>query len=224
MGAYNKILLDEVKNNFGAMLDCGINALGFESKAFYNMFLTSKMSKRINSGDCYIISTLGGVELAELIVNHAMNNSRYVHVKRASDSEFNTRLNNAIVHKESKEYWAGSVIAEYAWEKNMSYQELNRYIGIEEVVSLYDSFGDVDYLMVSIRIDEMIKGKKTISNLKVRREKVGLSQRDLANATGIPVRTIQQYEQRQKRINKASAEYLVKMSTVLKCDVRDIME
>ena len=42
--------------------------------------------------------------------------------------------------------------------------------------------------------------------------------------SGIPLRTIQQYEQRQKNINKAQAEYLVALARVLCCEVEDLME
>ena len=40
----------------------------------------------------------------------------------------------------------------------------------------------------------------------------------------VPVRTIQQYEQRQKNINKAQAEYLVVLAKVLCCEAGDLME
>ena len=39
-----------------------------------------------------------------------------------------------------------------------------------------------------------------------------MSQKELANKTEIPLRTIQQYEQKQKNINKAQAEYLIRLS------------
>ena len=55
-------------------------------------------------------------------------------------------------------------------------------------------------------------------------ELVGLNQRELAELSGVPLRTIQQYEQRQKDINKAQAQYLVMLAQVLGCDMRDLME
>ena len=45
-----------------------------------------------------------------------------------------------------------------------------------------------------------------------------LSQSQLAKACGIPVRTIQQYEQRQKDLSKARAEYLISLARALNCD------
>lgn len=53
------------------------------------------------------------------------------------------------------------------------------------------------------------------------RRKVFLSQRELAELSGVPVRTIQ-YEQRQKNINKA--QYLVMLARVLCCAVEELLE
>ncbi len=65
---------------------------------------------------------------------------------------------------------------------------------------------------------------KPETNLKNLRKIAGLSQRELAELSAIPVRTIQQYEQRQKNINKAQAEYLVMLAQVLCCEIADLME
>lgn len=42
--------------------------------------------------------------------------------------------------------------------------------------------------------------------------------------SGIPMRTIQQYEQRQKNINKAKAEYVVMLAKTLFCTGEDLIE
>lgn len=47
---------------------------------------------------------------------------------------------------------------------------------------------------------------------------------EVLDQSGIPVHTLQQYEQRQKNINKASAEYLVMLAKVLCCTVEDLVE
>jgi transcriptional regulator with XRE-family HTH domain len=51
-----------------------------------------------------------------------------------------------------------------------------------------------------------------------------MTQKELANASNIPLRTLQQYEQRQKDINKAQGIYLYQLSKVLYCDIEDLME
>ena len=48
--------------------------------------------------------------------------------------------------------------------------------------------------------------------------------RKLAEASGVPLRTIQQYEQRQKSINKAQAQYLIMLARALYCNAEDLIE
>jgi transcriptional regulator with XRE-family HTH domain len=62
------------------------------------------------------------------------------------------------------------------------------------------------------------------SRLKKTRIKNGLSQSALAKASGVPLRTIQQYEQRQKDINRAGAAYIIMLSSALNCDPASILE
>jgi transcriptional regulator with XRE-family HTH domain len=52
----------------------------------------------------------------------------------------------------------------------------------------------------------------------------GLTQSQLSEETGIPIKTIQQYEQGRKDINKAQAEYVIKLAQVLCCNPVDLLE
>lgn len=66
--------------------------------------------------------------------------------------------------------------------------------------------------------------RERTSNLKRIRESKGMSQSQLAKASGVNVRMIQYYEQGAKDINKASVETVVKMADALGVDVKRIME
>lgn len=63
---------------------------------------------------------------------------------------------------------------------------------------------------------EIYNNRKEGTNLKTLRLNAGLSQSVLAEISDIPVRTIQQYEQKQKNINAAKAETVVKLAKALK--------
>lgn len=65
---------------------------------------------------------------------------------------------------------------------------------------------------------------KPETNLKLLRHQAGLTQKQLADLSGIPLRTIQQYEQRRKNINKAQAEYLIMLARSLSCEAEDLLE
>ncbi|MBQ2578202.1 MAG: helix-turn-helix transcriptional regulator [Lachnospiraceae bacterium] len=56
------------------------------------------------------------------------------------------------------------------------------------------------------------------------RKLLGMSQRELAETSGVNIRTIQQYETGAKDINKASVQNVVAMARALHCDVEDLME
>lgn len=49
-------------------------------------------------------------------------------------------------------------------------------------------------------------------------ERTGYSQSELAELTGVPLRTLQQYEQGQKDISHARADYIISLSKALDVD------
>lgn len=73
-------------------------------------------------------------------------------------------------------------------------------------------------------MNELYRDAQQETNLKQLRKRAGLSQSELAEASGVPLRTIQQYEQRQKSINNAQAQYLIMLARALYCTVEDLIE
>ena len=62
------------------------------------------------------------------------------------------------------------------------------------------------------------------TNLKRIRASYGCTQAELAKHSGVSLRSIQMYEQRNKDINKASTETLYRISKVLGCTIEDLLE
>lgn len=63
-----------------------------------------------------------------------------------------------------------------------------------------------------------------MTNLKQYREMRKLSQRELAEKSGVSLRTLQDYEQGRKPINQAAAITVYKLSEVLECNVWELLE
>ena len=59
--------------------------------------------------------------------------------------------------------------------------------------------------------------------MKELREKAGLTRAELAEETGINIRTIEAYEQGRKDINGAKLKTLLKLCKVLNCNLEDIV-
>lgn len=62
------------------------------------------------------------------------------------------------------------------------------------------------------------------TNLKRIRLIYGCSQRELAEMSGVNLRSIQMYEQRQKDINKAQSDSLYRLAKSLGCTMEDLLE
>lgn len=89
---------------------------------------------------------------------------------------------------------------------------------------MYDPYHEMDIRQFVDKLNEMYRNAKPETNLKTLRTLANLSQSELAAQTGISVRTLQQYEQRQKNINHAQTETLLRLSKVLDCTIEDLVE
>jgi len=63
-----------------------------------------------------------------------------------------------------------------------------------------------------------------MNNLKHYRKKAGLTQAQLAEKVGISHRTLQDYEQGQKPLEKAAAITVLNMARILDCTVEDLID
>lgn len=68
-----------------------------------------------------------------------------------------------------------------------------------------------------------MKGRRKISHLQEYRKRLGYTQKELAEQTGVNLRTLQQYETGAKDIRKAAGEQLVKLARVLCCEEEDLL-
>ena len=208
--AYDKVYLDKARTALGRMLDFAVYDLKYDIAEFFDLFIKSGVAKRFETGDFTIISGMSGVEIAYKVLEQSG-------VERE-------RIKPNYTASRSEEFWTGWALAYYQWETSMSFAEIVQYVPIKDILALYQPYHEMDIRQFVDKVTAMYKAAKPETNLKLLRQKAGLSQRELADLSNIPVRTIQQYEQRQKNINKAQAEYLVMLAKVLYCEVGDLLE
>ena len=208
--AYDKIYLEQARRTLARMLDYVVNDLNFDIDEFFDFFINSRISKQFESGDPSIISGRSGVEIAYIIIEENNINIEVVKPRYT--------VNRSV------EYWTGYALAYFQWKTGLSFENINRYIPIRRIEELYYPYHEMDIRQLCDKLTEMYIEEKPDTNLKMMRKRAKLSQRELAVLTDIPVRTIQQYEQRQKDINKASMEYMYKLSNALVCEPRELME
>ena len=192
------------------MLDFATYDLHFEIEKFWDLFLISGIADRFADGDFSVLVGKSGIELAYEVLERVG-----IPAKRTTPRYSANR---------SEEYWTGWALAYYQWESSLTFSEITGFVSISEIRNLYHPYHEMDIRQFCDEMWQLYQKAKTGSNLKLMRKAAGLSQRDLADLSGVSFRTIQQYEQGQKNINKASAERLLMLSRALNCDFASLLE
>ena len=208
--AYDKTYLDKARTALGRMLDFAVYDLKYDIEDFFALFITSGIAARFEKGDYSVIVGMSGVELAYKVLELAKGEENRIKPQYTADR--------------SEEYWAGWALAYYQWDTALSFEEIVRAVPMKRIVQMYSPYHEMDIRQFCDKMNELYRAAQPETNLKALRQRSGLSQRELAEQSGVPLRTIQQYEQRQKSINKAQAEYLLMLARTLCCDMEDLLE
>ena len=208
--AYDKTYLEDARRALARMLDYAVNDLKFDISEFYYYFLSSNISEQFENGNTSVIVGRSGTEIAYMVIEENNINIECIKPKYTVNR--------------SEEYWTGYALAYFQWRTGLSFKDINKYIPIERIQKLYNPYHEMDIRQFYDRMVSIYMEEKPDTNLKSLRKRAKLSQKELSEITDIPIRTIQQYEQRQKDINKASMEYVYKLSKALMCEPKDLME
>ena len=209
-GAYDKSYLEKARSSLGRMLDFAVYDLKVDIKEFFDRFIVSGIANAFEIGDSKTIAGKSGVEIAYEVMEKTGEDVRNIKPRYTANR--------------SEEYWTGWALAYYQWKTSLSFSEIVRCIPIDQIMSMYSPYHEMDIRHFADKMSELYYQAKPETNLKIYRKRAGLSQKQLAELANIPVRMVQHYEQRQKNINKAQTEYLVKLSKVLNCDIEDLLE
>ncbi|MCI8332697.1 MAG: helix-turn-helix transcriptional regulator [Clostridiales bacterium] len=211
--AYEETYLNDAMNNLGDMFDYAICDLGYEPEIFFSQFLISGIAKYFEKGNPKYIAGLSGIELADEVI--------YRTEGKRPCAEPSEEINK------SPEYWSGWILAYYQWYTAHSFSYIHkRGLNISRILSLYPTLHEADLSKFVSVADGIIEKSKNndVSNLKKIRQAKGVTQKELSELTGVSLRMIQLYEQKQQNIRKAEAQTLVNISKSLGCDVETLFE
>ena len=203
--AYNKIYLDDACNLLGSYFDVAVNYFHVSLDTAYFNFLMSTFSQALEMGIPNIISGMSGVEL----YNRIFEDNK--HIEYISLSK-------------SKEYWLGYSLAYYHWYTSTGFAFVAKYIGIGELMDMYQIYHEMDIMHFIDHLNELINSRKGKSNLEIKRREAQLTREKLSFLSGVPIRTIEQYEQGLKDINKAQVMTVLALAKSLFCPPEEILE
>lgn len=202
--AYNEVYVNNAMQTMAIMLDYAVNFRSKDLETFFNKFIKSPFAKNFEQGNPTIVAGLSGVELYGLICKEDLAKEEYVSFER------------------TPEYWLGWSLAYYQWYSVRTFKEIIFSVSIKEMLSWYKTLHECDIMRFVEAIEEKIKKRPT--NLEILRKRVGISQSQLSALSGVSIRSIQMYEQRQNDISKAQFNILDAISKVLGCNVYDLVD
>lgn len=210
--AYSESYLDDAMQNVGDMLDYALVDCSYVPNEFFSWFIISGIATKIEHGNPKYITGMSGVELAREVV--FLTTGSYPTEERV------------IKDFAGREYWAGWIIAYYQWYSGLKFSDMvENGLSLSEVLSLY-ILHEADQSKFVDTANEIINRHKLVkpSNLTTIRKARGFTQGQLAEQSGVTLRMIQLYEQRQNDINKAQAGTLLSLAKALGCEMEDLME
>ena len=120
--------------------------------------------------------------------------------------------------------WRGWAIAYYQWYSGRKYSDIFKVLSFEDLQKMYYTLHEADITKFVGIVDSKIKAYFSETNLKRIRTAYGFTQAELAERSGVSLRSIQMYEQRNKNINKASADTMYSLAKALGCTMEDLIE
>ena len=207
--AYDRLYLEKAAVALGRMFDYACYDLSFSLADFWELFLVSGYAERFGAGEPGLLVGRSGMELARLVLEKVGIPDRVTEPRPTVGR--------------SEEYWTGWALAHYQWETGRAFRDITSAVPVEEIRLLYSAYHEMDIRQFYDKMDELMGAGKGEPELKRLRRKAGFSQRQLSDISGVPVRTIQQYEQQQKDIRRARAETLEKLATALRCRSSELL-
>ena len=97
-------------------------------------------------------------------------------------------------------------------------------LSYEDLQNMYPTLHEADITKFADIADARMKEFFPDTNLRRIRTAYGCTQAELAKRSGVTLRSIQMYEQRNKDINKASVETAYRLAKILGCTIEDLIE
>lgn len=208
--AYQEIYLSKAQAVLGEAFDYAINICNISGDNFIKQFVVSSVCKRLENGEPLYLAGKSGIELVRDII--AESTGKEINVEPVD------RFNR------SPEYWIGWAVAYYQWYSDRKYSIIFHALPFGDLQKMYYTLHEADISKFADIADERIRELYPETNLKRIRAAYGCTQAELAKESGVSLRSIQMYEQRNKDINKASADSLYRIAKVLGCSMEDLIE
>ena len=208
--AYQEIYLSKAQSVIGDAFDYAVNTCAILGTDFVKLFIASSVSKRMENGEPAYLAGKSGIEIVREIVAETKGQELQIEPQEHFGR--------------SKEYWIGWAIAYYQWYSGRKYSDIFKVLSFEDLQKMYYTLHEADITKFVDIVDSKIKEYFPETNLKRIRTAYGFTQAELAERSGVSLRSIQMYAQRNKNINKATADTMYSLAKALGCTMENLIE
>jgi len=208
--AYHEMYLSNAQAALGTAFDYAVNTCKIPGEDFIKLFVASSVSKRMERGEPACLAGKSGIELTMDIVIETKGQE--------------LRIEQQTSFLRSVEYWIGWAVAYYQWYSGRTYSDIFKVLSFDDLYQMYHPLHEADISKFTDIVDAKMKAFFPETNLKRIRTAYGCTQAELSERSGVSLRSIQMYEQRNKNINKASVDTIHSLAKVLGCTIEDLME
>jgi len=196
--------------NLGNMFDFAVNFYKYPGNKVLDIFISSGIAVEFERGNPNYIAGRSGPELIYELIGYKKNKTHNKH--------YNFSL------AKSAEYWCGWILAYYQWYYNTTFTQIRTNLMFQDLLNLFPALHETDKQKAAEVIRKRILTNSSPTKLQISRKAAGLSQADLAMLSGVSLRSIQMYEQRNKNINKAQADTLRALGRTLFLPIEELIE
>ena len=209
--AYDQIYLNNAMRNIASMMDHAVNDLMMDADEYFELFIRSGIAGEFGCGNPKYIAGRSGAELV------------YETFAEVSDRDLEGLPQPSQRSGRSKIYWCGWVLAYYQWFSGRSFDFIHKAISFAELASLYPSLHEADIIKAAEALDKWVVENENAPYLKMIRKSRGITQKKLADSSGIALRAIRTYEQHETDIGKAQGKTLHALTDSLGCNSEDLL-
>ncbi len=200
---------EELREKLGTFFDTAVNCCSMRGQDAANVFIASGLAEQLEYQNPGFVAGRSGTEMLMWAL---------------SECGLSPNVPNPLRTTTSADYWTGSALALFQLSTGWRYAhvfERMSYADLREICSWSQDGPEED--IVRKLLDELRKRKRPCA-LREARNAAGFTQSGLAELAGISMRSIQQYEEGKKDINKAAAGSVQKLARILGCRMEDLLE
>lgn len=211
--AYSEFYVKRAQTVMGDVFHQAMNIHNYSVDSFEQMFTESPVIREFSIGNPHYVAGLSSTELFARMLEAYRNDGEFIELPIPPNTLLKT-----------EEYWAGWALAYYQWYCARSFKTILEAVPLEDIIRMYHPFHEMSINRFVEEMERRFQQHNIISKLKILRESSGLSQSELAKRSGVKLRMIQLYEQRQNNINKAQVNTVARLAYALGCSIEDLLD